>query len=89
MALGADAGKVRAMVLRQVGWMTLIGGCIGIGGAIGLGRAAKSLLYELSGIDPLIVALGALLLTVVALGAGYLPARGASRVHPMQALRYE
>ena len=89
MALGADAGKVRVMVLRQVGWMTLIGGVIGIAGAIGLGRAAKSLLYELSGIDPVIIALAAVLSVLVALGAGYFPARRASRVHPMQALRYE
>ena len=89
MALGADAGKVRAMVLRQVGRMTLIGGVVGIAGAIGLGKAAKSLLFELSATDPLIIGLAAVLSVLVAFVAGYVPALRASRVHPMQALRYE
>jgi predicted permease len=89
MALGADSGRVRAMVLRQVGMMTLVGGVIGIAGALALGRAAKSLLFELQGHDPLVVLTAAVLLVVVALVAGYIPARRASRVQPMQALRYE
>jgi predicted permease len=89
MALGADSGRVRAMVLRQVGMMTLVGGVIGIAGALALGRAAKSLLFELQGHDPLVVVTAAVLLVVVALVAGYIPARRASRVQPMQALRYE
>ncbi|HUF25392.1 MAG TPA: ABC transporter permease [Gemmatimonadaceae bacterium] len=89
MALGADGGRVRAMVLRQVAIMTVIGGVIGIAAALALGRLARSLLFELEGHDPLVVALAALLLTLVALGAGYLPARRASQVEPMQALRYE
>jgi ABC-type antimicrobial peptide transport system permease subunit len=69
--------------------MMLIGGVIGIIAAIGLGRAAGSLLFGLEGHDPMVVASSAILLTVVALGAGYLPALRASRVDPMQALRYE
>jgi ABC-type antimicrobial peptide transport system permease subunit len=77
------------MVLRQVGVMTLIGGSVGIIAAIGLGRAAQSLLYELKGWDPFVITAAAALLTLVALGAGFLPARRASRVDPMQALRYE
>ena len=89
MALGADAGRVRGMVLKQVGLMTLIGGIIGIAAAIGLGRAASSLLYQLEGYDPTVVVLSAVLLTLVALGAGYIPALRASRVDPMKALRYE
>jgi predicted permease len=89
MALGADGSHVRGMVLRQVGLMTLVGGVIGIAGAIGLGRAARSLLYGLEGHDPLVIAGSAVALTIVAFGAGYLPARRASRVDPMQALRYE
>jgi predicted permease len=89
MALGASSRNVRAMVLRQVTIMTLIGGVIGIAGAVALGSAAKSILFEIKGNDPRVMVVSALLLTLVALGAGYIPALRASRVDPMQALRYE
>jgi len=89
MALGADAGRVRTMVLRQVGRMTLIGGLIGVVAALALEKTARSLLYGLEGHDPLVVMGSAVVLALVALGAGYLPARRASKIHPMQALRYE
>jgi predicted permease len=89
MALGADARSVRGMVLRQVGMMTLIGGVVGILGALGLGRAARSLLFQLEGHDPVVFAVAAVVLTMVAFAAGYLPALRASRVDPMAALRYE
>ncbi len=89
MGVGADSGQVRRMILRQVGVMVLVGGVIGIGGALALGRGARSLLYQLSGADPLVMVASVVLLTIVAMGAGYLPARRASRVDPMQALRYE
>jgi predicted permease len=89
MALGADGGRVRGMVLRQVATMVVVGGVIGLGAAYGLGRAAGSLLYGLEGHDPTVMALATMVLALVALGAGYLPALRASRVDPMQALRYE
>lgn len=89
MALGADHRHVRGMVLRQVARMTLIGGAIGIAAALALGYAARSLLFGLAGHDPAVVASAAIVLGLVALGAGYIPALRASRVEPMQALRYE
>ena len=89
MALGANSGNVRAMVLKQVGVMIVIGGTIGIAGALALGRGAKSLLYELSGYDPIVIATSVVLLALVALSAAYVPALRASRIDPMQALRYE
>ena len=89
MALGADARAVRAMVIRQMGVMLAIGGVIGIAAALGLGRTLRSLLYGLKGHDPLVFALSLVLLGLVAFGAAYIPARRASRVDPIQALRYE
>ncbi|MGD8277558.1 MAG: ADOP family duplicated permease, partial [Gemmatimonadota bacterium] len=89
MALGADRGSVRWLVLRQVGLMLGIGGVVGIGAALALGRFAASLLYEVGGADPLAIALSTLLLAAFALAAGFIPAYRASRVDPMNALRYE
>jgi predicted permease len=89
MALGAAPSRVRAMVLRQVGVMTLIGGAIGLPAAVGLGRLAQSLLFELQGSDPVVLVSAAVALTIVALGAGFIPAHRASLVDPMTALRYE
>jgi predicted permease len=89
VALGADAMRVRLMVMRQVGVMTLIGGLIGVAAAIGLGRAARSLLFEIKGYDPFVLVTSALLLALVSLAAGFLPAMRASKIDPIQALRYE
>ena len=89
MALGAGSSQVQAMVLRQVGRMVIIGGAIGLAGAIGLGRVAQSMLFQMTGSDPIVMAVSVVLLALVALAAGYVPALRASRVDPMQALRYE
>ncbi len=89
MALGAAPARVRAMVLRQVGVMTFVGGVIGLAAAIGLGQLAASLLFELQGWDPGVLAGAGASLAVVAFAAGFIPARRASQVDPMTALRYE
>jgi predicted permease len=89
MALGAGPQNVRRMIMRQVAWMTLIGGAAGLAAAVGVGMAAQSMLFEMKGYDPVVFVASALALTLVALGAGFIPAQRASRVHPMEALRYE
>ena len=89
MALGANAGSVQLLVIRQMAIVTLIGGAVGIAGALALGMAASSLLYELKGYDPAVMAMSAGVLVVVALAAAYFPALRASRVDPMYALRHE
>jgi ABC-type antimicrobial peptide transport system permease subunit len=89
MALGAEPGRVRGMVLKQVGLMTLVGGCIGLLAAQQLARLAESLLYELKGSDVTVLAGAAVVLSLVALAAGLIPAQRASRIDPMKALRYE
>jgi predicted permease len=89
MALGAAPGRVRAMVLRQVAVMTLIGGVIGLMAAIGIGSVAESQLYQMKGRDATVLVVSAVLLTLVALGSGLIPAHRASKVDPMRALRYE
>ena len=89
MALGADAARVRLMVMTQVAWMTLIGGGIGLAAALGIGRVARALLFELEGHDPAVLAGATITLALVAIGAGLLPAQKASRINPIQALRCE
>jgi ABC-type antimicrobial peptide transport system permease subunit len=89
VALGAAGPGVVRMVLRQ--GMTLVGIGIGLGlaGAWALTRFLRGMLYGVSPTDPLALAAGALLLSLIALLACYLPARRAARIDPMVALRYE
>ena len=89
MALGAAPTRIRSMVLRQTGLMTLVGGAIGLLEALAIGRAAESLLFQLKGYDPAVLAGAGIVLAFVALAAGFMPAQRASRIDPMRALRYE
>ena len=89
MALGADGGAVRGLVMQQVVKMALVGGVIGMVIAIGVGRLAKSMLFEMEGHDPLVLSAATFALALVALGAGFIPALRASKTDPMTALRYE
>ena len=89
MALGATRANVRWMILRQVLVVVIIGGTIGLASAMVLGRAAQTLLFELQFHDPLVLAGSIVVLILVALAAGVVPAARAARVDPMAALKYE
>jgi predicted permease len=89
LALGAEPANLRAVVLRQVGLWAVIGIAVGAAAAIGLGRLAESLLYGLTAFDVGALAAAAVTLSLVMLAAAYLPARRASRITPMEALRHE
>jgi predicted permease len=89
MALGADRGRVVRLVLREAALLLAVGLAIGTGLAIWAGRAADAMLFGLKATDPITFAAAIALLAAVALIASYAPARRASRVEPMQALREE
>jgi predicted permease len=89
MALGADASFTLRMILREALQVTMVGVGAGVLLAIGLGRLLAGFLYDLPGLDALVLISSPALLTLVALCACYVPARRAALVDPMIALRYE
>jgi len=89
VALGASVSDVLRLVLGLAVYTAAAGVATGIAGSLALTRAMQSLLYGVSATDPLTFAAVAALLTLVVLLAGYIPARRATKVDPMVALRYE
>jgi len=89
MALGANREQVVSIVVGQAARLALFGVAIGLGGAFALTRTMESLLFKVSNTDPLtFVAISAILI-LVSLAASYIPARRATRIDPMTALRCE
>ena len=89
MALGASRSQILELALRETLLLVTIGIAAGLLVALGASRLIATLLYGLKPTDPLTMAAAALLMVAVAALAGYIPARRASRVDPMVALRYE
>ena len=89
LALGAQPGQVRGMILRESSWLAVAGIFVGVGAALTLTRLVKSMLYGIQQYDPATLAGGVLILMAVALAAGWIPAQRAASVQPMEALRHE
>jgi ABC-type antimicrobial peptide transport system permease subunit len=89
MALGAQRRDVVAMVLREAATLVSIGAAIGLALSLVAGRVVSSQLFGITGTDPLAIATATMILSATAALAGYLPARRASHVDPMIALRHE
>jgi len=89
IALGAAPSDILDLVLRQTGYAVLAGLLVGAGAAFGVSRVVGTMLYAVSPLDPAVYAVAAVLLAGAAALAAYLPARRATRVDPVIALRYE
>jgi ABC-type antimicrobial peptide transport system permease subunit len=89
LALGAQAQQILAMILRETSWLAIIGVAVGLGAALLLTRFLASMLFGLKPNDPATLVGAATLLFAVPLLAGFIPARRASHVQPIQALRHE
>ncbi|HVF89923.1 MAG TPA: FtsX-like permease family protein, partial [Blastocatellia bacterium] len=89
MALGARPGNVRWMVMREIMLLVAVGVVLGLGAGLAAMQTISSMLFGLTATDPATLSIAILILVAVTAFAGYLPARRASRVDPMIALRYE
>ncbi|MBA2527819.1 MAG: FtsX-like permease family protein [Pyrinomonadaceae bacterium] len=89
MAVGADRSHIIWMVLKESLLLVAVGLVIGVPAALGAAHLISNQLFGLNPSDPVTLLTAVILLTLVAALAGYLPARKASRVNPLTALRYE
>jgi putative ABC transport system permease protein len=89
MALGAAGQDVLRLVMREAMTLVAAGVAIGVAGAIAASRLVSTLLFGLAPTDPMTMAAAMTVMALVSALAGYVPARRASRVDPMVALRYE
>jgi putative ABC transport system permease protein len=89
MALGAEASNVGRMILTEMSWLLLVGVVIGLPLTYGLGKLLNSMLYGVKAFEPATVGISLLFMALVAMAAAYIPARRATRVDPLVALRYE
>jgi predicted permease len=89
MALGAQPGQVKGMILRESTLLATVGISGGIAGVFLLSQLVNSMLYGIQPYDPVSMAVGILILLLVALAASWIPARRAAGVQPMEALRHE
>jgi putative ABC transport system permease protein len=89
MAVGAESGDIRKLIVKEVGSMLIAGVVVGLPLAYVLARLSESLLFGVSANNPLIYLVGLVLIGIVAVAACYVPARRATRVDPLVALRYE
>ena len=89
LALGAGAGRIRSMIMREMLVILAVGLVIGVPAALALTRFTESQLFGVKSRDATVIAAGVVALAVAALLAGFFPARRATRVNPVEALRYE
>jgi ABC-type antimicrobial peptide transport system permease subunit len=89
MALGAEPKDLLKLILREGLFLTVVGTICGVGGALALTRFLSSILFGVSATDPAIYFSASALLLIVAIAACFWPARKASAVQPLEALRYE
>jgi ABC-type antimicrobial peptide transport system permease subunit len=89
MALGASSREVLSQILRNALGLVLIGLAIGVAGAVALTRVMKTLLFEVSPLDPIALSVACASMILIGLLAGYLPANRAARVDPVTTLRDE
>jgi ABC-type antimicrobial peptide transport system permease subunit len=89
MALGATGRDLERLIVREGARSTIAGLAAGVLIAAGIGKLSSSLLYQVSPIDPLVLTIAAVVLTTAATLASYLPARRATKIAPLDALRTE
>ena len=89
MALGAQPASVYRLILREAGWLTMMGIAVGVAGSVGAASLIRSLLFGVNSWDVTTLAVVAAILCIAALVASFLPARRAASTNPVEALRAE